>query len=75
MIDLDMEAGRTPNPERPPNNFLLLIKPTGKIRMAALDGYLRGKAAWDNTVLECMSKWRAIYVKVKNLSLIILRFP
>ena len=54
-IDLDADKGKTRRPDGPKNQWLLLIKPTGTIRLAALRGYLKGQSSWDNSVLECMS--------------------
>ena len=52
-VDLGEAEGR---PGRQSNQFTLRLKRTGKIRMEALKAYLNGDMAWDNSVLECMSK-------------------
>lgn len=52
-VDLGEDEGR---PGRESNIFTFTIKQTGKIRMAALTAYLKKEMAWDNSVLECISK-------------------
>ncbi len=53
-VDLGADEGR---PGRDKNQFVLEVKQTCKVRMETLKGYLEKKVGWDNSVLECMSKW------------------
>lgn len=52
-VDLGADEGR---PGRKNNVVTLEVKQTCKVRMEALKAYLDKKIAWDNTVLECISK-------------------
>jgi hypothetical protein len=52
-VDLGADEGR---PGRKNNTFEFELKQTCKVRMEALQAYLNKKMAWDNTVLECISK-------------------
>lgn len=52
-VDVGADEGR---PGRKNNLFRLKVKQTGKIRVDALRAYLQKKMAWDDSVLECLSK-------------------
>lgn len=54
LVDLDELRGRTPKPGKE-DKCRVVIKRTKVITMAALKGYLDGKMAWDNTVLESIN--------------------
>jgi eukaryotic translation initiation factor 2C len=53
QVDLGADEGR---PNRKNNVVTFEIKQTCKVRMEALKAYLDKRMAWDNTVLECISK-------------------
>lgn len=53
-IDLGEDEGR---PGRTNQLMTVEVKQTCKVRMEALKGYLEKKIGWDNSVLECISKW------------------
>lgn len=53
-LHIDLDEGRPNN--RGTNKFYFIMKKTTTIQMSALNAYLSGRVAWDNTVLECMSK-------------------
>ena len=52
-VNLSEEEGRT---RRDNDQFKLTVKQTGKIRVEALQAYLKKEMAWDNSVLECISE-------------------
>ena len=54
-LHLDLDEGRPNN--RGNNKVYFLMKKTTHIEMSALRAYLQGRSAWDNSVLECMSKF------------------
>lgn len=57
MVDFDVEKGRRPRTDgSPPDTCYVTIRPTKTIRMAVLGAYLSNQMAFDNTVLEAISK-------------------
>jgi len=55
-INIDEHKGRESNDK---NTFHVILRNTGTIRLAALRAYLQGELDWDNSVLECMSKFQS----------------
>jgi hypothetical protein len=53
-VKVDLDADKPAEKKKPP--YFCIIKQTTEIKMAGLDAYLSGKMAWDNSVLECLSK-------------------
>lgn len=53
-VNLDQERGRKPRDRPDIKSFR--IRCTKTIRMAVLEGYLSGKMAFDNSILEAISE-------------------
>lgn len=56
-IDMDKERGRTPRPGGKPNEFNVVVKKSGAVNLAALEGYVSGKIPFQNSVLEAISEF------------------
>lgn len=54
-IDMDAEKGQAPRPGRD-NHVRVVIKPTGQINMAVISAYLSRTVAFDNSILQAISK-------------------
>lgn len=61
MVDLDAEKGRPPRTT--PDQCYVMIRPTKRIRMAVLQGYLSGQMQFDDTLLEAISKFTSLTAK------------
>lgn len=61
-VDMDAVKGRQPPPpdeqKRPDNNHIVKIRCTKKVRLEAVRAYLDGRASFDTSVLEGISKNR-----------------
>lgn len=55
-VDLDEERKVEVKEGRPPNRHRVIIRKTNKVNLSTLKFYLDGKASFDNSVLEAISK-------------------
>lgn len=53
---MDEENNRKPRPSGP-DIVYCVIRPSKTIRMAVIDAYLTGQIPFDNSILECISKF------------------
>lgn len=53
-VDLDVEQGRTPNPNRP-NFFDVIIRKTKELNLYIIMDYLKGNVSVSRDTLECLS--------------------
>lgn len=56
MVDLDADYGKTPRPGKE-NKSYCIIRSSKVVRMAVIQAYLSKQMAFDNSVLEAISKF------------------
>lgn len=56
LVDLDEERNIVVKPDRTPNQHRVTIRKTNTVNLAAIAGYLEGRTAFNNTVLEAISE-------------------
>ena len=52
LVDMDQERGRAPQPGRPENKIMFILKPAKVIRLAVLNAFLNRQTPFDNVCLE-----------------------
>ncbi|KAH8777302.1 eukaryotic translation initiation factor-like protein 2C 2 [Hyaloscypha finlandica] len=55
LVDFDAEKGRQPHPQKGPDTCYCIIRPSKKIRMGVIQGYLSKQMPFDNSILEAIS--------------------